>query len=49
MKTETIRIRKEDLPKARIPLPEKTGGYHRPDKGKGAYRRKPKHRREDRT
>ncbi len=39
----TIIIPKEDLPKERIPVPTKSGGYHRPAKGKGAYRRRPKH------
>lgn len=30
----------------RIPLPRKTGGVHRPKKGKGSYRRRPKHARD---
>ncbi len=29
--------------KFRIPLPQKTGGAHRPKKGKGSYKRKPKY------
>ncbi|MBX4204837.1 MAG: hypothetical protein KW788_01450 [Candidatus Doudnabacteria bacterium] len=29
--------RKPKLP--RVPLPRQTGGFHRPDKGRGAYKR----------
>ena len=35
--------KKEVFGKFRIPLPKKTGGYHKPKKGKGSYRRKNKY------
>jgi len=39
MKIMTIVIKKEDLPKMRIPLPTKTGGFHTTKKGKKGYNR----------
>lgn len=40
MKRMTIKINKNDLPKMRIPLPSKTGGFHSSKKGKKGYNRK---------
>ena len=35
--------KKEIFGSFRIPLPEKTGGWHKPKKGKGSYKRKSKY------
>lgn len=40
MKKEMITIKKEDIPKMRIPLPTKSGGFHTTKKGKKGYNRK---------
>lgn len=42
-KKDVMVIKKEDLPKRRLPVAQKPSQTFKPKKGKGSYKRKPKH------